>query len=139
MPPSGSRTTTAAWASTWSWSTGASPAEHEPESGRRAGARTDRASDRPHVRAGRLRGGACRPPGSDRRTSGRRLALTCARAGSGVARVALKDRTADDAAAVFADARREIARDLRLMAEEGVISAGESPPALSRLRAPCGG
>ena len=34
---------------------------------------------------------------------------------------------------MFADARREIARDLRLMAEEGVISAGEIPRRCARL------
>src|SRR4029453_12280665 len=64
---------------------------------------------------------------------GRQIALTFALGGWPVALVDLKDRTADAAAAVFADARREIARDLRLMAEEGVISAGEIPPALARL------
>jgi len=64
---------------------------------------------------------------------GRQIALTFALAGWSVALVDLKDRTADEAAAVFADARREIARDLRLMAEEGVISAGEIPPTLARL------
>lgn len=64
---------------------------------------------------------------------GRQIALTFALGGSSVALVDLKDRTADEAAAVFAGARREIARDLRLMAEEGVISAGEIPPTLARL------
>ena len=64
---------------------------------------------------------------------GRQIALTFALGGSAVALVDLKDRTADEAAAVFADARREIARDLRLMAEEGVISAAEIPPTLARL------
>jgi 3-hydroxybutyryl-CoA dehydrogenase len=64
---------------------------------------------------------------------GRQIALTFALGGSAVALVDLKDRTADEAAAVFADARREIARDLSLMAEEGVISAAEIPPTLARL------
>ena len=64
---------------------------------------------------------------------GRQIALTFPLGGSAVALVDLKDRTADEAAAVFADARREIARDLRLMAEEGVISAAEIPPTLARL------
>jgi 3-hydroxybutyryl-CoA dehydrogenase len=64
---------------------------------------------------------------------GRQIALTFALGGWSVALVDLKDRTEDEAAAVFADARREIARDLRLMAEEGVISAGEIPPTLARL------
>src|SRR5258705_2897483 len=61
---------------------------------------------------------------------GRQIALTFALGGSPVALVDLKDRSAGEAASVFADARREIARDLRLMAEEGVISAGEIPPTL---------
>src|SRR5215471_13418528 len=64
---------------------------------------------------------------------GRQIALTFALGGWPVALVDLKERTADGAAAVFADARREIARDLRLMAEEGVISAAEIPPTLARL------
>ncbi len=64
---------------------------------------------------------------------GRQIALTFALGGSPVALVDLKDRSAGEAASVFADARREIARDLRLMAEEGVISAGEIPPTLARL------
>jgi 3-hydroxybutyryl-CoA dehydrogenase len=64
---------------------------------------------------------------------GRQIALTFALGGWPVLLVDLKDRTADEAAAVFADARREIARDLRLMAEEGVISAAEIPPTLARL------
>jgi len=64
---------------------------------------------------------------------GRQIALTFALGGSPVALVDLKDRSAGAAASVFADARREIARDLRLMAEEGVISAGEIPPTLARL------
>src|SRR4030095_5556997 len=64
---------------------------------------------------------------------GRQIALPFALGGWPVALVDLKDRTADAAAAVFADARREIARDLRLMAEEGVIAAGEIPPTLARL------
>jgi 3-hydroxybutyryl-CoA dehydrogenase len=64
---------------------------------------------------------------------GRQIALTFALGGWPVMLVDLKDRTADEAAAVFADARREIARDLRLMAEEGVISAAEIPPTLARL------
>jgi len=64
---------------------------------------------------------------------GRQIALTFALGGWPVTLVDLKERTTDGAAAVFADARREIARDLRLMAEEGVISAGEIPPTLARL------
>ena len=64
---------------------------------------------------------------------GRQLALAFALGGCHVTLVDLKDRSAAEAAAVFADARREVARDLRLMAEEGVISVGEVAPALARL------
>ena len=64
---------------------------------------------------------------------GRQIALAFALGGCRVSLVDLKDRPAGEAAAVFADARREIARDLRLMAEEGVIPAGEVAPALARL------
>jgi len=64
---------------------------------------------------------------------GRQIALAFALGGCHVTLVDLKDRSAAEAAAVFADARREVARDLRLMAEEGVISVGEVAPALARL------
>jgi 3-hydroxybutyryl-CoA dehydrogenase len=64
---------------------------------------------------------------------GRQIALAFALGGRPVAMVDLKDRPAAEAAALFADARREIARDLKLMAEEGLISGGEIPPALARL------
>ena len=64
---------------------------------------------------------------------GRQIALAFALGGCHVSLVDLKDRSAAEAAAVFAAARREIARDLRLMAEEGVISVGEVAPALARL------
>jgi len=64
---------------------------------------------------------------------GRQIALAFALGGCRVSLVDLKDRPAGEAAAVFADARREIARDLRLMAEEGVIPAGDVAPALARL------
>ena len=62
---------------------------------------------------------------------GRQIALTCALGGCRALLIDLKPRS--DARAALADARREIARDLRLMAEEGVISAGEIPPTLARL------
>ena len=52
---------------------------------------------------------------------GRQIALAFALGGCRVSLVDLKDRPAGATAAVFADARREIGRDLRLMAEEGVI------------------
>src|SRR5437667_4839807 len=64
---------------------------------------------------------------------GRQIALAFALGGCRVSLVDLKDRPAGEAAAVFADARREIARDLRLMAEEGGLPAGDVAPALARL------
>src|SRR5437016_2388111 len=51
---------------------------------------------------------------------GRQIALAFALGGSRVFLVDAKDRPAGGAAAVFADARREIRRDLALMAEAGV-------------------
>ena len=64
---------------------------------------------------------------------GRQIALAFALGGRRVALVDVKPRPAGGAAAVFADARREIARDLQLMADEGVIATGEIAPALGRL------
>jgi 3-hydroxybutyryl-CoA dehydrogenase len=64
---------------------------------------------------------------------GRQIALAFALGGSRVSLVDVKDRPAGGAAAVFADARREIRRDLTLMAEEGVIEPGEIAPALARI------
>ncbi len=64
---------------------------------------------------------------------GRQIALAFALGGSRVSLVDVKDRPAGGAAAVFADARREIRRDLALMAEEGVIQRGEIEPALGRI------
>src|SRR5438094_6630842 len=64
---------------------------------------------------------------------GRQIALAFALGGSRVSLVDVKDRPAGGAAAVFADARREIRRDLALMAEEGVIAAAEVAPALDRI------
>lgn len=64
---------------------------------------------------------------------GRQIALAFALGGSRVSLVDVKDRPAGGAAAVFADARREIRRDLVLMAEEGVIQRGEIESALGRL------
>ena len=64
---------------------------------------------------------------------GRQIALAFALGGWRVALIDLKDRPAAEAAAVFADARREIVRDLTLMAEERVISAEAIAPALGRL------
>ncbi len=64
---------------------------------------------------------------------GRQIALAFALGGSRVSLVDVKDRPAGGAAAVFADARREIRRDLALMGEEGVIQPGEIGPALDRI------
>lgn len=64
---------------------------------------------------------------------GRQIALAFALGGSRVRLVDVKDRPAGGAALVFADARREIRRDLALMAEEGVIGAVEIAPALDRI------
>src|SRR5262245_18263889 len=62
---------------------------------------------------------------------GRLIALTCALGGCRVLLVDLKPRA--DARAALADARREIARDLRLMAEEDVIKSAEVAPAIERI------
>jgi 3-hydroxybutyryl-CoA dehydrogenase len=64
---------------------------------------------------------------------GRQIALAFALGGSRVSLVDVKDRPAGGAATVFADARREIRRDLTLMAEEGVIERDEIAPALDRI------
>ncbi len=64
---------------------------------------------------------------------GRQIALAFALGGHRAWLVDLKERVAGERAAVFADARREIARDLALMAEEGVIAPGEVAPALARI------
>ena len=64
---------------------------------------------------------------------GRQIALAFARGGCRVLLVDVKDRAPRERDAVFADARREIARDLRLMAEEGVIEEPEVARALERI------
>jgi len=64
---------------------------------------------------------------------GRQIALAFAVGGCRVRLVDLKPRAAAEADAVFADARREIARDLGLMAEEGVIASAEAGAALGRI------
>ncbi len=64
---------------------------------------------------------------------GRQIALAFALGNSRVSLVDVKERPAGGAAAVLADARREIRRDLALMAEEGVIQPGEIAPALARI------
>jgi 3-hydroxybutyryl-CoA dehydrogenase len=69
---------------------------------------------------------------------GRQIALACALGGCRVRLVDLKSRAAGEGEAVFADARREIARDLGLMAEEGVIKEAEAAPALDRIESRTG-
>jgi len=64
---------------------------------------------------------------------GRQIALAFALGGSRVSLIDVKERPAGGAAAVFADARREIRRDLGLMAEEGVIPRAEIAPSLDRI------
>lgn len=64
---------------------------------------------------------------------GRQIALAFALGGHRARLVDLKDRADVERATVFADVRREIARDLALMAEEGVIGAGAGAAALRRL------
>ncbi len=64
---------------------------------------------------------------------GRQIALAFALGGRHVVLVDVKDRPPGGATAVFDDARREIARDLRLMAEEGVIKESQVTGALDRI------
>jgi len=64
---------------------------------------------------------------------GRQIALTFALGGCRVVLVDLKDRSVADSELVLADARREIARDLALMAEERVIAEDDAPAALERI------
>src|ERR671934_3156984 len=64
---------------------------------------------------------------------GRQIALTFALGGCRVLLVDLKARSVADSELVLADARREIARDLALMAEEQVIAEGDVAPALARI------
>ncbi|MGH7275776.1 MAG: 3-hydroxyacyl-CoA dehydrogenase NAD-binding domain-containing protein [Candidatus Rokuibacteriota bacterium] len=64
---------------------------------------------------------------------GRQIALAFALGGFRTLLVDVKERAPAERATVFADARREIARDLMLMAEEGVIKDGEIVPARERI------
>jgi 3-hydroxybutyryl-CoA dehydrogenase len=64
---------------------------------------------------------------------GRQIALAFALGGCRVLLVDLKPRSVADAERVLADAHAEIARDLRLMVEEGVIGAADEPAALARI------
>src|SRR5204863_3526006 len=69
---------------------------------------------------------------------GRQIALAFALGGRRVLLVDAKTRAPEEHRAVFADARREIARDLALMAEEGVIEDGDAAPALDRVESRVG-
>jgi 3-hydroxybutyryl-CoA dehydrogenase len=64
---------------------------------------------------------------------GRPIAVTFALGGCRVVIVDLKERSESDRHACFADARREIERDLRLMAEEDVIDTSAAASALARI------
>jgi 3-hydroxybutyryl-CoA dehydrogenase len=64
---------------------------------------------------------------------GRQIALAFALGGCRVELVDLKPRPDGEAKAVFADARREIARDLTLMAEEQVIEPEQVDATLARI------
>jgi 3-hydroxybutyryl-CoA dehydrogenase len=64
---------------------------------------------------------------------GRQIALAFALAGFRVRLVDLKTRPAGESERVFADARREIARDLALMAEEKVIAREHVQASLARI------
>jgi 3-hydroxybutyryl-CoA dehydrogenase len=64
---------------------------------------------------------------------GRQIALAFALGGRRVSLIDIKERPAGGTAPVFADARREIRRDLTLMAEEGVIETAAIAPTLDRI------
>ena len=64
---------------------------------------------------------------------GRQIALTFALGGYRVLLVDLKDRSVADSERGLADARREIARDLSLMAEEQVVEEDAVASALGRI------
>ena len=64
---------------------------------------------------------------------GRQIGLAFALGGWRVLMVDLKERPAGEARSVFADCRREIARDVRLMTEEEVIAAADGRDALERI------
>lgn len=64
---------------------------------------------------------------------GRQIALAFALGGWRVRLVDLKNRSVADSELALADARREIARDLALMAEEHVVAEADVAPALARI------
>jgi 3-hydroxybutyryl-CoA dehydrogenase len=69
---------------------------------------------------------------------GRQIALAFSLGGWRVVLADAKERAEGEAAAVLRDARREVARDLGLMAEEGVIAETDIVPALGRIEARIG-
>jgi 3-hydroxybutyryl-CoA dehydrogenase len=64
---------------------------------------------------------------------GRQIALAFALGGSRVSLCDVKDRPRGEAEAVLADARREVERDLALMAEEAVIKPADVGDTLARV------
>jgi 3-hydroxybutyryl-CoA dehydrogenase len=64
---------------------------------------------------------------------GRQIALAFALGGCRVVLVDLKTRSVADSERVLADARAEIARDLRLMVEEGLVADADEASALGRI------
>ena len=64
---------------------------------------------------------------------GRQIALACAVGGCRVRLVDLKERSDEEHGVVLGDARREVARDLMLMAEEEILSFAEAEAALTRV------
>jgi len=64
---------------------------------------------------------------------GRQIALALALGGCRVLLIDLKDRARADAERALADARREIGRDLRLMAEERVVGPAAGEATLARI------
>lgn len=65
---------------------------------------------------------------------GRQIALAFAMGGHRVLLVDVKDRDATQARRVLAEARREVARDLDLMADEGLVPQGETSRILDRIQ-----
>src|SRR5262249_27065070 len=113
---------------------------------RRRGTPGSRRRDRPHPqqqRHGRARGDdlweGSRVTGSDTVAVlgpgriGRQIALTFALGGCRVLLVDLKNRSVAASELFLAAARREIARDLMLMAEERVIAEADVASALDRI------
>jgi 3-hydroxybutyryl-CoA dehydrogenase len=64
---------------------------------------------------------------------GRGIALTFALAGCSVSLVDVKARSPREAAATFTDARREMARDLELMVEEGLLGVADTDATVARI------